>query len=255
MSGFAPANQALVVESRLISRKTIAQELSSSGLVRKVLEAESYRDAVSKLGQYSFDLCCLGPSLSEQVVKKFISAGTSMPRLQGCAFIAITSPGMECPDLLVETGTVATITTPLTTRRFSEIVKKAVSDVRARCDRERKGTPLPQNIRPQYTLSHLLQDAANGLKKVAHDITDGRLQLTPDGKPSLATQDAIRLALERPIGPSLPQTDTVGDLFVSFLVTWFVERTTVPEDIATERLRRRLVRHSSSSRTSSILTV
>ena len=92
-------------------------------------------------------------------------------------------------------------------------------------------------------LSHIIEKLSDQLELLARELSRGRLKLKSNGQPSLATIDALRLAIES----AFPSTSTASKIgtedhrFVSAVVEWFIERIGTDRKHAADNLRKRLL--------------
>lgn len=240
MQTTAIAEQALIVESRVSSRKEIAAELLNAGLVSTVLEAPSVGDGLGLLSLHELNACFLGPSLTKEVATNFLIEGKKLVKDKKCAFVAILNPGTDYAKALTDAGADGAIHRPFNSRSFTRLVTDAIKKARLRNER---ATETARKQAFHLTLPDLLEETATGLKTVAEKITAGSLKLDKDGQPSLATRDAIRLSIENAFSPLGEPTEsgTFNHHFVTCLVEWFVKRINTSEKAATEQLRQRLL--------------
>lgn len=223
----------LVVDSNFASRKELLVDVQASGLVGNVIEAKSIGDGLHSLKLGDVDACFIGPSLSKIKKLEFLKRGTALVRYTPCTFIAVLKDTTILPSDLIEAGAHGILKKPYTTDRFSAIVRQAVSQSQAI---EGTGTSMPK-------LSHVLEQAASGLRDVMQNIESGRLVIHSDGTPSLATRDAIRLVFEETLAhdSGVRKFGSTDHFFVTGIIDWFTEQVHMSARDATDSLRKRLL--------------
>lgn len=245
-------DRGLVVDASFSSRRQLIHDLRSTGIASDVIEAPSVRDGMDILVSKIFDLCLIGPTLSENSAIDLIKHGKEISAERKCAFVAIVNQtGTSAPKLL-DAGADGAIERPYTTNTFSQIVREAVQVAKASAQTvyqapyvERPtAVPRPLKIEALPNLSSVIFNAAQGLRGIARDITCGKLKLTSSGDPTLVTREAIRKVFESALCLENYQAQLPGTFeyfFVSSLVDWFTERIHRSERASTDHLRRKLL--------------
>lgn len=249
--------QGLVVESRFQSRKEIVRNLKESQVVVEVIEARSVRDGLSHLERQTFATCFLGPSLSDTVVVDFVKKGRELSKASECAFIAVLGKDPKKREMLSNAGLDGVLEYPFGEKTFSHTVERAISEAKLRAARGPVGELREQlsalsigqkglvDVREKslVTFSQLLRASSEELRGVARALSLGRLQMRANGRPTLATQDAIRLALERAFPEELQvwRIGSENQKFITALVEWFSDRIQYSSEEATDRLRESLL--------------
>jgi DNA-binding phage protein len=253
--------QGLVVDSRFTSRKKIVAHMQESGMVAEVIEAQSVGDGLNAIGSKPFLTCLVGPSLSESVAVDFVTKARVVSVSKECAFVAVLEEGSKASEALMRAGCDGTLQQPFERKTFTYIVKRAVLNAtklnphKAQFDNLQLINTLniashslvKAHQQDEATLPAVLHSAANGLRQVARNIALGRLVLKKDGTPTLATRDAVRLALELAL-PSSDETHigTPNHFFISALVQYLSNCVHHPQKEASEILRKCLIEYSES---------
>ena len=247
------ALQTLVVESNFSSRKELVSLLQATMFVGEIEQAPSVRDGITSLSAGRTDACLLGSSLSLQRATWFLETAKSLSLKKPCALIAVGKTEDDCTQLIAS-GADGALHLPLEPMSFTQLVQRAVEDSRARFSgtkslaiqlEKTKFTSRVMNVQ-QYehgALAEIIQDLAVQLEAAAAELTAGRLKLSAGGLPSLATQDALRIALESAF-PTSANASVIGSedhRFVTAVVNWFVERVHSGQKQASDNLRKRLI--------------
>ena len=239
-------DRALLIDSSFGSRRELLGTLRGTDLFAAVEEAESVSHGYLILDEGRSDACILGPSLKENVALEFIRRAYVIPRTRPCAFIAVRNDSPST-DKFQEVGATALLRAPWAKTSFRDVVSQAIVRSKARQTGDLIINPFeaPETAaHPEgRTLDRILSTLAGDLRGVIEDLSSGKLKISPNGRPSLATQDALRLVLEQ-AHPSPEIAGTIGTFdhhFVTSVVEWFSERVSTPPKTATEQLRRRLV--------------
>ncbi|MCB0325429.1 MAG: hypothetical protein KDD69_17725 [Bdellovibrionales bacterium] len=225
--------QALVVDSSFRSRRTLVADLAAMADRFTVLEAKSVSNALATLEARHIDACLLGPSLSAESRQNVIWQGRAVSKNRGCAYFAVLDSDSEPPAALLEAGADGVLVRPYEPASFSALVAQAIEQARAR------GGIQPQRRIP---LAEVLYCVVYELRGVLAQLRSGTLRLGAAGEPSLATLDALRLALESAMFDSTHVP--IGSYehgFVQALVDWFDTSRTLPPSQALQHLRRTLV--------------
>ncbi len=234
----------LIVDSSFSSRVELMRDLRESGLAREIIEAKSISDALSQLRNVSYDTCIVGPSLNEQTALDLIHRGSEITKRKRCAFVAVLKPETTAHERFRAAGAHGTLSKPYSSNTFLQVVKNAIENSHSAFYNHRNVDLINSSRNTdEKLLAASLRDLAEEFDQIAEGISSGRFRLERDGRPSLATRDAIRLALEKILPPpSTPtQFGTVDHAFVSFVVQWFVNRTTSDERSAIDMLRDQLI--------------
>lgn len=244
--------RALLIDSSFTSRRELLATLRESELFAEVVEAESVAHGYFILDRGESDACLLGPSLKQKVAVEFIRRGNAVPLPRPCAFIAVRTDTDDI-DAFRDVGATALLRPPWQRTTFRDIVTRAIARARSGevgellVNPEGEAAEPSPLVRPERRLGPVLQSLAGDLRAVAEDVAKGKLKVSGNGRPSLATRDAIRLAFER-AHPNQDAARAIGSFehhFVSCLVDWFAERLNAPSKSATENLRQRLLTHPS----------
>lgn len=242
-------DRALLIDSSFGSRRELLGTLRATDLFAAVEEAESVSHGYLLLDEGRSDACFLGPSLKENVALEFIRRASVVPRSRPCAFVAVRNDEAAV-DKFQEVGATALLRAPWGKTAFKDVVSRAITRSKAREPGDLIVNPFEEEpVAVTRTLDRILSTLAGDLRGVVEDLSSGKLKLSPNGRPSLATQDALRLVLEQ-AHPNAEVAATIGTFdhhFVTSVVEWFSERTTTPAKAATEQLRRRLVSFSRKS--------
>lgn len=249
--------EALVVESRFASRRALIADLRESSFASEITEAKSVLDGFRILQTRNIDACILGPALSRDVAVEFVNQARFETKNRACAFIAVLEPSAKSLAGLRAAGVDGTITTPYTTRSFSQICSAATEAAKRRACRPRSviwanAIELPNEElvarltareEEPKTLDVALFRASDALLEISERISRGELKLQRTGHPSLAAADAIRLAFESafPYDSTVRESGSDDNAFVSSLVQWLLSLIDQPFVCATEELRRSLV--------------
>ncbi len=242
----------LVVDSRFRTRKSIVSDLQQSGVVRSIVEAKSVNDGLEALKREEFLACFLGPSLSESIASDFIEQGRKVSRSKACAFIAVLEEGAPSEEGFQRVRIDGTIKRPYGEQTFAHVVQRAITDAQERHQRQSKeavkNTLETLRLGPKGLTEVIeqgekapqqhLYTASFSLRAVSRDIVYGRLRLKKDGTPTLATRDAIRLALEKAFPPEQKpyEIGTANQEFITILLDWFSDRVQLSQEKAEERL-------------------
>lgn len=236
--------QALVVESRFARRKALMEAITANDIADEVIEAKSVSDGFRHLKSTEIDACVLGPTLSQGIAVEFVSRARHSLKNPACAFIAVVDPGRADLANLRASGIDSSLVIPYSPQVFTSACRLAQASARRRASRssgavmatgyQLKMTPVSlHRARPQ-TAAEAISAVVEGLRDVAARIGAGELRLQRSGKPSLATLDALRLALEAGFPESSLPTEigTIDHLFVTELVRWFSNRVSTSADQA-----------------------
>jgi DNA-binding NarL/FixJ family response regulator len=248
--------EALVVESKFSSRREIMSALHEAQLVSNVREALSVADGLSILRRGSTDVCFIGPALTLERSVEFLREKSKLPLSRPCAAIAVmedeNDPALATSFLIA--GADATFGRRADRGRFSEIVRAAVLQARSAA----ADSSLSRHIEKSFVsaasahredfsrggLSGTLHALAARFRSLAGDFESGHLRISLDGRPSLAGQDAIRLAFESAFPPqqSVQDIGSADHFFITLMVEWMISRTHSREADATKELRQNLLR-------------
>ncbi|MFN8389798.1 MAG: hypothetical protein U0136_05875 [Bdellovibrionota bacterium] len=254
--------ETLVVESNFSSRKEIVSALVEGQLPGRIREALSLDDGLRLIERGTIDACILGPALTLDRKVEFLRAKSKLPLTKPCAVIAIAEDDQDESLLasLTIAGADATCGKKTPHKRFTEIVQSATlrareskgigADLRSMVERSFVSSTLSERrAYDSAALAQVLDELSNRLLGLADDFSHGRLKLSANGKPSLAGQDALRLAFESafPSNASVEAIGTADNFFVTVLVEWLVERTQVSAREATESLRAKLISFATAS--------
>ncbi len=241
----------LVVDSRFSSRKKLVSDIGESGLVRQVVEAKSIEDGLQQLSSRRLDICFLGPSLRESAALTILQQGKLISRKETCAYIVVFGEEKRSPTLFKNAGAHAYLEFPYALPALRDVLKESVIAAKSGIIAE-----VPAGLRsfdltsqrqrssrmPLLFVEHLelLGDELNGIAK---KIALGKLRLQADGRPSLATRDALWLSIESMLTAVVNNDElTAFDRgFVGALVQWFIDRCSMGHNSATEKLRRTLL--------------
>lgn len=245
-------SEGLIVESRFSLRKALVRDFDSVGAVSRIYEATSVRDGIEYLSSRPVDTCLLGPSLTLPTAEDFIREGRRRSQKRELLIFAVR-PQVESPQRLLDAGLDAVIPNSYEPGAFTEIVTKAIatSDV-ARA--ELLLSPLADTIQTlndaqqqltklcgDLSLSGQLEDLSQRFRIIVKGLSCGSFSLKRDGTPSLATQDAIRLALEDIVHLNSNGSESFDRVFVEAIVSWFRSRVIVSHAEATKQLREELI--------------
>lgn len=251
----------LIVDSSFRSRSELAAEIRGAGLIRELIEARSVSDGLASLAELNHSACFVGPTLSEKIAVDFLKTAATVSLNRSCAFVAIVNESASSAEVLRQAGATATLSKPFHVGTFATVVKQAVIEARVRSrfsplDMTR-GTKRKAAVDDlaNLGLSQLIQQLSDGLTEVAEKIAKGALTIKKDGTASMATRDAIRLAIEQALLSSataeLPcspeEIGTFDHYFVASTVQWFTDRVHLDQSKSTEALRQRLLSFSTPS--------
>lgn len=255
---------AIIVESNLINRRQLAEELRESGSAA-VLEALSCEHGLQLLGAVRLvDTCLVGPRLRVPAATQFLRSGQKIVagRSTPCSFFALVpefSP-IDHRKALRDAGATGILAGTVGDSRFQELVRRAVTreivsfaddlgltETVTRTisvDRLQDGPFIPENH--HYTVASMhdvLLQLASRFETLAGHIDGGRFQVRKNGVPSLATADAIRVTLEAafPLASDVRQIGSPGHHFIDAIVRWFEQRPHLGTNEANELLRRVLI--------------
>ena len=244
--------EGLIVESRFSLRKTLVRDFDAIGAVSRIYEATSVRDGLDYLSSKAVDTCLLGPSLTLPTAEDFVKESRRRTKNPDFLILAVR-PSVESSQRLLAAGLHGVIPTSYDRTSFTEIVARAISQsdsARAELllsplaetlqtlnDAQAKLTALCADV----SLSGQLDELSQRLRIVVRGLGCGSFSLKRDGTPSLATQDAIRLALEETLKANTQQPGTFDSDFVEAVVTWFRSRVLRSHQEATRELREELL--------------
>jgi len=261
MSENAQPAGGLIVESRFSVRKELLAELSGTKLLSSITEAQSFSDGLQKLQDFEVDACVLGPSLDLNLSEHFLRQSTALTRKRECAFVKVFNQPATAEELarLTEAGLHGALHKPYESRSFSEMVQRAIQQAQL------NGAPLQDvamqalestiesladaqrdllRIAEQPTFTATVESLTAKLRTVIAGLAKGNFSLQRDGRPSLATKDALRLAVESSLMPHRPGGESwekIDQRFASVVVEWFVDRITMSHQTATANLRNNLI--------------
>jgi hypothetical protein len=232
-------------------------------LVANIYEATSLQDGLDRLKTGTVDACFLGATVSAQKAIDFVKTGSNMEEAKGCAFLAVVNRGNNYALQLSSGGVHGVIDQPYKANVLEKVLKSAVLKARE----EHLSKLQAARANRTWTEAELIADRAlyesagplygaldaisQGLINIAKEIEKGSLMVKDDGTASLATNDAIRLVLEAPLGEEskAKEIGTFDNLLIGSLVAWFSDRVVSNQHEATSKLRRRLLSfHNPSQR-------
>jgi hypothetical protein len=231
--------RALVIESHLSSRRELVRDIAELHLAEDVIEADSVRDALSRLATDPLHACVLGPRLQPSTALGLVAEAKSFSIQKNCAFLAVASNKNNIADSALGQLVDGTIGYPYSKSTFSEIVRGAIE----RAQHIHSG-PSSQQVASIDCdlLSDALSALASDLHRISKKITSGTFRTDRSGAPSAEISHEIRRVLER-----LPLTRTESgklsgsdDFFVRSVAAWFSDRTRTSHQSASRTLIDRL---------------
>lgn len=242
--------QALVVESNLLSRRQLVKELSDFRAAKQIVEAQSVNDGLVLLGQLQVDGCFLGPKLSRDRAIEFIHEGRKVSANRRCAFLVVldeeTGDGSDyklagADDVLRSPFHAESISSVI--ERFQSISKLRTSETESvgpRLSISEDSLATAQGI--DLECSSVLRRLAAQIQDVAGAISTRTLSIQTDGSPTPAAREALRIAFEAAFPPQsgVREIGNPHNTFVNAIISWFSERTSQQNTACLSNLRRRI---------------
>ena len=242
--------QALVVESNLLSRKQLVKELSDFRAAKQIVEAQSVSDGLVLLGQLQVDGCFLGPKLSRDCAIEFIHEGRKVSVNRRCAFLIVLDEGTSDTSDYKLAGADDVLRAPFHAESISSVIERfrGISKVRT-AEAESVGNLMSISEDSvaaargiDLECSSVLRRLAAQIQDVAGAISTRTLSIQTDGSPTPAVREALRIAFEAAFPPhsGVREIGNPQNTFVNAVISWFSERTSQQNAACLANLRRRI---------------